>query len=155
MARYRAQTIVPYTREQMFDLVADVESYPRFVPWWIDAKITGKANDRYKTLQTMGLGPVRLRFASETEMIRPENIHVMARGGGLKHLELTWRFEARPDGCQTSLEMEMVMSSRTLDLIVSRLSKDAARTLVDAFCARARTLYEKDRICDVQDVRRA
>lgn len=155
MARYHAKSFVPYSVEQMFDLVADVESYPKFVPWWIDAKISGVRDGRYCTMQTMGLGPIRLRFSSQTELIRPRRIHVLAKGGGLKHLELTWHFEERENGCMATLDMDMEMSSKALSVVVSRLSKDAARSMMDAFRARARIIFEKDPHMYAQSVRHA
>src|SRR5574344_1783175 len=144
MARYHARCVSPYPAERMFDLVADVESYPAFVPWWIDSKIIGQEDGLYQTIQTMGLGPVRLRFMSRTAMERPNRIHVSAKGGGLKNLELFWGFEELEQGCRVSLSMDLQMASPALDLVVSRLSRDAAKTMVDAFCRRAHAVYREN-----------
>ncbi|GEO80346.1 type II toxin-antitoxin system RatA family toxin [Pararhodospirillum oryzae] len=141
MPRYHAQRVLPYTAEQMFDLVADVESYPAFVPWWQEARIITRTPSLYRTDQILGLGPVRLHFGSETRLIRPESIHVTARGGGLRQLTLTWGFEPHPQGSLTRLDMGLEMATLGLDRLVGHLSREAAKTLVEAFANRARSLY--------------
>ncbi|CCG06905.1 type II toxin-antitoxin system RatA family toxin [Pararhodospirillum photometricum] len=143
MARYHAERPVPFSADQMFDLVADVERYPEFVPWWTAARVTHTTPTLYHTTQSMGLGPVHLTFASETHLRRPERIHVTATGGGVRTLVLTWQFTPRPQGCLTRLDMTLEMTSPALDLLVGRLSREAARTLVEAFERRARAVYPR------------
>ena len=64
----------PYTREQMFDLAADVESYEEFLPGWHGARIYKREGDLYYVEQEIGYGLVRKRFTSKAILKRPERI---------------------------------------------------------------------------------
>src|SRR3974390_1369585 len=96
MVTQRAERLLPYTAEQLFDLAADVERYPEFLPWWIFARIRKRLGNEYYTDQVLGLGPFRLKFGSRTILQRPVRIEVTSADFPFRQFGLTWTFEPRP-----------------------------------------------------------
>ena len=96
MVTQRAERLLPYTDEQLFDLAADVESYPAYLPWWISARIREHVDNGYYTDQVLGLGPIRVKFGSRTILQRPRRIDVTSADFHFRHFRLTWTFEPRP-----------------------------------------------------------
>ncbi len=145
MTNHSAERILPYSRRQIFDLVADVEHYAEFVPGWLAARVTGKKPLVYHTEQIMGLGPVRLRFHSDTELHPPDRITVTAHGDTVRDMRLLWTFDETGSvdapGCVVRLEMTLLLSSPRLQKMLAGLEKDMAPKLVDAFDKRARHVY--------------
>ena len=84
MSIYREEREVPYPAERLFDLVADVESYPDFLPWWAAARIIAREDGAYRTDQVIRFGPIRQRFPTRTVLRRPREIDVTATGGRLR-----------------------------------------------------------------------
>lgn len=141
MPRYHANRLLPFSREDMFALVADVEAYPQFLPWWTRARVVSRDGLVYRTDQSLGLGPVALRFPSETRLMPPERIEVRAHHGPVRELSLIWRFEARPVGCLVRLDMTLMLASAPLNALVARLHQEAATSMIAAFERRARAVY--------------
>lgn len=136
--RQSVRRIVPHPRERIFDLVADVETYPAFVPMWQQARILSGGEDHYRTQQTLGIGPARLEFASETFLERPGRIVVVADHPPVRRLRLDWAFaEAGPDRCQVALDMVVEVQSRMLQKLIQAMSGDLVPRLISAFEARA------------------
>ena len=71
MPKYRVSAVLPYTREQLFDLAADVERYPDYLPWWAAARVRKRDGNVYCTDQVIRFGPLRQRFGSRTVLRRP------------------------------------------------------------------------------------
>ena len=71
----RAVTL-PFTCEQIFDLAADIERYPEFLPGWISARILSRAVDQLEVEQVLGIGPARVQFRSRAVLHRPKQIAV-------------------------------------------------------------------------------
>ncbi|MHB1828993.1 MAG: SRPBCC family protein, partial [Steroidobacteraceae bacterium] len=67
---------MPDERSALFDVAADVEGYPLFLPGWIDARIVRRAGEQCEAVQTIGLGPMRLRFRTQALLRRPERIDI-------------------------------------------------------------------------------
>lgn len=136
------ERILPYSSEQLFDLVADVERYPEFLRWWISARVWKREGDVYYTDQVLGLGPIRLRFASKTILHRPTRIDVTADGSPFRKFRLSWLFESRPGThCRVRLVAEIEMRSPLLQRLVDRVLPIAVTDIIAAFEARADQMY--------------
>lgn len=142
MPRYHARRLLPFARDTIFSLVADVERYPEFLPWWTQARVIERLPGAYRTDQSLGIGPLTVRFPSHTRLEPPERIEVVARHGPVRDLHLVWRFEApAPDRCLTRLDMTLALASPALDAMVGRLHRQAAVSMVEAFEKRAHALF--------------
>ena len=142
MSAHRVHRSLPYPRERLFDLAADVERYPQFLPWWAAARIQKRDGNVYYTDQVVRFAMLRQRFASRTELHRPERIEVSAADGPVRKLALTWQFEALPEeGCQVSLAVELDLRSRVLQSVFSQAMLDTIEPIMSAFEARAHSLF--------------
>ncbi len=133
---------LPFRPDQLFELVADVERYPEFVPWWAAAKITGRDGDTYQTDQVVRFGPLRRRFATETRLFRPTRIEVTSNDRGFRQFHIGWRFEASPEGgCTVGLTITMELSGRLAQDVSAAVLARAPERLVATFEARAHQIY--------------
>ncbi len=143
---YTENRALCYTPEQLFDLVADVERYPEFLPWWVAARIRKRDGEVYYTDQVIGFGPIRERFPSKTVLKRPERIDVISDGGPFRHLEIQWTFEPAPRrGCLVGFHLDFELRSKLVQRLFALLLSDAARRVVATFERRAREVYGRPR----------
>jgi coenzyme Q-binding protein COQ10 len=144
MALHREKRTLPFTPEQIFDLVADVESYPDFLPLWHAASISRSEQDDtlYFTEQTLQLGPVRKTFGTETSMQRPGRIQVCSNDPMFDEFIIQWLLEALPDNaCRVDFSLSCKVASLLLKPIIEVVLGEAAQGIVDAFERRAYTMY--------------
>ena len=130
---------VRHGASEMFDLVADVERYPEFLPLWIAARVVRREPNVYFTDQIVGLGPVRLRFLSETVLARPSRIDVSANGAPFRHFHLLWSFDSLPNvACRVAVAAMAALESRMLQHVVDRVLPLAIDNIAACFEMRAR-----------------
>lgn len=142
MPSYTENRVLSYTPEQLFDLVADVERYPEFLPWWVAARIRKWDGDVYYTDQVIGFGLIRQRFPSRTVLERPGRIDVTSDAGPFLRLEIRWTFEPAPEGgCLVGFHLDFELGSKLVQRLFTLLFSDAARRVVRSFERRARELY--------------
>lgn len=136
------ERLLPYRAEQLFDLAADVERYPEFLPLWIAARIGKREAGAYETDQVVGFGPVRLSFQSRTVLRRPERIDVTSDDPRFRGSRLSWSFEPQPGGkCLVRLAAAGELRSRMLQRAAERAPEAAAGEIIAAFESRARELH--------------
>jgi len=143
MSGHRVHCSLPYTRDQLFDLAADVERYPEFVPWWVAARIRKHEGNVYYTDQVIRFAMVRKRFRSRTALHRPDRIDVTSTDGPVRDLHLTWLFDPRPgNGCQVSLAVELELRSQLIQDLFAQTMVRAVGAILAAFEAQAHRLYD-------------
>ncbi len=143
--RVDRNAIMPYKAEAMYQLVADVETYPDFLPWCRSARVDADNGDEVKASLEIARGPVRKTFTTRNRLRPGEAIHMSLVEGPFKHLEGEWRFTPLGhDGSKIELHLEFDFESRLLKATVGPVFNHIAETMVDAFCKRAHTLYGKD-----------
>lgn len=134
----RVERVLPYTSEPLFDLAADVESYPELLPWWIEAHVTRRETDRYWTDQTIAFGPLRARFSSMTVLCRPERIDVTSRDPPFRLFDLSWTFEPeRERATRVNLTARFDLRSALLEQLVAPILQRIVAQIIAAFEARA------------------
>jgi len=89
---------LPHPRPDIFDLVADIERYPEFVPGWQEVRILRKSDDRRHVEQAVGIRGFVWRFRTEAALERPRRIEIHGAGGPVRRLHQVWRFEERQTG---------------------------------------------------------
>ena len=134
---------LPYTPQQMFNLVADVERYPSFLPWCIASRVREKRDDLLVADLVIGFKMVRERFTSRVTLARPSAIDVEYVKGPLKHLENAWRFEPTETGCKLHFSVDFEFRSRVLQKLIGGLFHHAYMRMVGAFETRAHALYSE------------
>jgi coenzyme Q-binding protein COQ10 len=136
---------LPYSREQMFDLVADVAKYPEFLPWCSAARIREHRPDMLLADLVIGFRMVREKFTSRVWLNRADcRIDVEFVSGPFRHLKNHWIFtEAGPGSCKIDFYLEFEFSSALLQKLIGLLFHEAVRRMVGAFETRAAVLYVK------------
>ena len=132
----------PYTREQMFDLAADVESYEEFLPGWHGARIYKREGDLYYVEQEIGYGLVRKRFTSKAILKRPERIEIWTTDKPFRQLNIEWIFKpANKTGCFVQFYIGSEIRSKGLEKLLSRFFYETLQHTVEAVEQRADQFY--------------
>ncbi len=133
---------LPYTAEQMFDLVADVGRYAEFLPWVVATRIKSDSEAEMVADMLVGFKALREKFTSKVLKQRHEEIEVMYLDGPLKDLDNTWRFKDLPEGgCEVDFCVEFAFRNRVFEALAGQYFDRAFRKMVGAFEARAEQLY--------------
>lgn len=133
--------VVPYRPDQLFDLVADVAQYPRFLPWCVGARIRSRTQAEMLADLTIGFGPFRESFTSRVTLERPHHILVRYENGPFRHLHNHWRFHQHAEGTEVEFDVDFTFRSRILEAAIGVVFQDAVRRMVGAFHKRARDVY--------------
>jgi len=142
MPTHAEKRVVAYTPEQLFDLVADVERYPEFLPWCLTARIKRREDRLIVADLVIGFRMLRDEFTSRVTLDRPRRIDVTYEQGPFRHLNNHWIFEPTADGgCLIDFYVDFEFRSRLLQRLMGVLFNEAVRHMVGAFEARARQLY--------------
>lgn len=147
METYIEKRAFHFTPDQMFDLVADVESYGDFIPGWLNATIIERDGDVVYVDQEVGLGMFHTRFVSQGIFTRSESIEITSSDGPFVYLAIRWTFEAsnRSD-CIIHFHAGFELRSRFLEKLVGPLFSDVMQRCVSAFEQRAHELYAQSDI---------
>ena len=143
MPTHAEQRVVPYTPEQMYALVADIERYPEFLPWCVAARIRERRADFISADLVIGFKMFRERFTSNVKLDPPQRIDVTYAEGPFRYLNNHWSFERVPGGCRVDFFVDFELKSRVLQKVIEVLFGEAVRRMVAAFDGRARQLYGK------------
>ncbi|UAK22886.1 type II toxin-antitoxin system RatA family toxin [Sphingomonas nostoxanthinifaciens] len=133
---------LPYSPEQMFDLVADVGRYAEFLPWVAAVRVRSDSETEMVADLIVGFKALRERFTSRVQKQRADSIHVDYVDGPLDHLRNEWRF--RPDGqggCLIDFSVDFAFRSRIFEAIAGQMFGSALRRMIGAFETRAAALY--------------
>lgn len=142
MPTHAEQKHLPYTPEQMFDLVADVEKYPQFLPWCIACRKTLQTDSMIEADLIIGYKMIREKFKSRVTLDRPDHIRVEYLQGPMKRLSNTWAFI--PDGkggCIIDFYVDFEFKNAVLQSLVTMFFNEAVKRMVAAFEDRADALY--------------
>ena len=134
--------LLPFSCEQVFDLAADIERYPEFMPGWISARILESEDNVLSVEQVLGVGPARVQFRSTAVLRRPERIDVTSAEPPFRHYQLSWHFAPRlAAGCSLNVMVDLELESNLLQHLVNRMLPSSIDSAIAAFEARAKSLY--------------
>jgi coenzyme Q-binding protein COQ10 len=136
-----AERSLPYAAAALFDLAADLEQYPQYLPGWISARVYEREADLCYAEQTVGFGPMRMRFRTTARMRRPEHIEIDSDDRQFNHFHLAWRFEPSSRDCRVTLRVELELSSRFLQGWLERAAPGTATEVLRAFERQAGRRY--------------
>jgi coenzyme Q-binding protein COQ10 len=141
MPRHSETRRLPYTPEQMFDLVANVERYAEFIPWVTAVRVRSDSQTEMVADLIVGFKGLRETFTSKVEKARPATIHVDYLDGPLKYLRNDWTFRPDGSGCQVDFSVDFEFKSRMFEMLAGQMFGAALRKMIGAFEARAAALY--------------
>lgn len=143
MPTHAEKRLLPYRQDQVFDLVADVERYPEFLPWCLACRIKRRESSKLFTADLIiGFKMIRERFTSRVTLYRPDRIDVTYQDGPFRYLNNHWRFDvAENGGCAIDFYIDFEFKSKTLQKVIGTLFNEAVQRMVNAFEHRADHLY--------------
>ena len=142
MPRHSETRNLPYTPEQMFDLVADVKRYPEFLPWVAATRVRSDSETLMVADLVVGFRALKETFTSRVTKQRPSELTVDYVEGPLKFLHNSWKF--RPDGkggTEIHFCVDFAFKSRIFERLAGQMFDRALRRMTAAFEARAHELY--------------
>jgi len=145
--KFETSRRVPFTVRQMFDVVADVERYPQFLPLCeglvVHAREPQGADTVLAATMTVGYGAIRESFKSRV-VLRPERNQILVTylDGPFSHLDNRWTFRDANGGSYVDFFIDYAFSSRILALLMGAVFDKAVRKYTSAFEARAHALYD-------------
>ncbi len=149
MPTHAERRVVPYTPEQMYALVADIERYPAFLPWCLDVKTRHRDGHILTADMMIGFKALRERFSTRVTLLPPVlpsaplpgRIQVEYLNGPFHHLNNHWVFHPHAKGCEVEFYIDFAFRSTILRVLIGALFNEAVRIMVRAFETRARKLY--------------
>lgn len=133
---------MPWSAEQMFDLVADVGRYGEFLPWVVATRVRSDSETEMIADMLIGFNALREKFTSRVEKRRAELIKVHYVDGPLRDLDNVWVFSDCADGgCEVDFSVEFTFRNAVFEALAGQYFERAFRKMVDAFETRAEVLY--------------
>ncbi len=142
MPRHTETKHLPYSPEQLFDLVADVSRYDEFLPWVVAVRVRSSSATETVADLVVGFNAFKERFTSRVVKERPNKILVDYVEGPLKYLHNEWRFEPTADGgTNLCFSVDFAFRSRIFEALAGQMFDRALRRMTRAFEERAAALY--------------
>ena len=146
MPRHSETRHLPYTPEQLFDMVADVGRYDEFLPWVVAVRVRSSSATETIADLVVGFSAFKERFTSRVHKERPSRICVDYIEGPLKYLHNEWRFEPAADGgTDVYFSVDFAFRSRIFESLAGQMFDRALRRMTGAFEERAAALYGMSR----------
>ena len=148
MPEASVKRLIECKKEQLIDLVLDIEKYPQFVPFCLDSKIYEKKEKGDLILiiadLTIGKGPFKDTYKSDVKFNKKKNsIYVTNLDGPLKHLENNWHFKEDRNFTEVSFDVDFELKNDFLNIIMTKSFQFGLDKIADAFQKRAEELFSK------------
>ena len=148
MPKASVKRLIECNKNQLIDLVLDIEKYPEFVPFCLNAHVYEKKNEGDITTiiadLTIGKGPFKDTYKSDVKFNKLDStINVTNIGGPLNHLKNTWHFEERENGTEISFNIDFEIENKFLNILMTKSFQYGLEKIADSFQKRAEELFSK------------
>jgi ribosome-associated toxin RatA of RatAB toxin-antitoxin module len=134
--------LVPHSASQMFDLVADVEKYPQFMPWCGGATVSAREEKGMQASITISLAGIKQTFTTQNTHQYPHCIVLQLVDGPFSALTGKWEFiSLAEDACKVLFTLNYAFSNRALETLVGPIFNRIATSFIDSFTQRAQVCY--------------
>ena len=141
MIHIRRSAIVRYSPAQMFDLVNDVEAYPRRFAWCAGARVLAREQSGLTARLEVRVAGMTQAFTTRNSLTPPQSIAMQLVDGPFRHLAGVWEFTALGDGCKVALALDFEYAGRLMAPIMRAGFEKLADRMVDEFCVEAERAY--------------
>lgn len=142
MTAIHRSAIVPYSAHQMFDLVADIPSYPKFLPWCGGARVVSAQGDEVIAAIDIAYSGVHRTFSTRNLLQRGKMMEIRLLEGPFSHMQGFWQFKSLDEhSSKISLDLEFEVANKIVSLALTPVFSNIANQLVDRFHRRAVELY--------------
>lgn len=144
MNTLKRSALVPYSARQMFELVNNIEDYPRFLQWCSKSTIVSRTDQEVVAELDITWKGMSKSFSTRNVLYPYQCMEMSLVSGPMKHMKGKWDFiEIDEKACKVMLDMEFEFAGNFIDLLFQPVFQSIANSLVDAFCKRAVELYGK------------
>ena len=148
MPKASVKRLIECKKEQLIDLVLDIEKYPVFVPFCLNSKIYDRKKKGDLLLivadLTIGKGPFKDTYKSDVKFNKKEDsIYVTNIDGPLKHLENKWNFKENNNFTEVSFDVDFELKNHFLNIVMTKSFQYALEKISEAFQKRAEHLFNK------------
>jgi len=142
MHTVQRSVLVPYSAAQMFDLVADVEKYPEFMPWCGGTEVQSRDEHGMQASIQISFAGLKQRFTTRNTHDYPHRIDLELVDGPFSRLVGHWVFQPlAEDACKVLFTLDYAFSSRPLEMVVGPVFNRIASSFIDSFTKRAQAKY--------------
>ena len=150
MPKASVKKLIECNKDQLIDLVLDIEKYPEFVPFCLDAHVYERNDERDLTKiiadLTIGKGPFKDTYKSDVKFNKKNNtIKVTNIGGPLNHLENNWHFIENENGTEISFDIDFEIENKFLNIVMTKSFQFGLNKIADAFQKRADELFSNSK----------
>jgi len=142
MKRITRTALLPYSAQQVYDLVNDVASYPEFLPWCGGSEVSAISEYEMEAGVTIAKAGITQTFKTKNHLVPGKRIEMHLIDGPFKYLKGEWQFKVLDvDACKIQFEVEFEVSHGILNAAIGPIFEHIASTMVDSFCERAKQIY--------------
>ncbi len=141
MTMIRRDMVVPYSPQQMYDLVNNIEHYAEFLPWCSASEVLQRTEDEVRATLHLSWSGIEKSFTTCNRLQKDKMIEVRLISGPFKQLEGFWLFELHPEGCNVVLNLEFEVAGGLFSFALGPIFSQVATSLVEAFSERAVAIY--------------
>jgi ribosome-associated toxin RatA of RatAB toxin-antitoxin module len=142
MTIIRRSALVSYSAQQMFELVNNIEDYPRFLPWCRTSQVIHLSDTELEAKLEIAWKGITKSFTTRNYLHPFQHMEIKLVTGPFRHLEGRWSFiELSGDACKVGVELEFEFTGSLVDKFFQPIFNHIANSLVDAFCKRAAEVY--------------
>jgi len=142
MPQISRTALVPYSAEQMYQLVNDVKSYPEFLPGCVGSRVLEFSGTQMTAAVEVSKAGISKTFTTRNTLISNQSILMHLVDGPFKRLMGGWKFTPlTPDACRIEFQLDFEFTSKLIELAFGRVFKELAGSMVQAFTARAKEVY--------------
>ena len=147
MPKASVKRLIECKKDQLIDLVLDIEKYPEFVPFCLGSHVYQRDNNDDQVLiiadLTIGKGPLKDTYKSDVKFNKNDSIiNVTNIGGPLRHLENNWKFVESDIGTEIFFDIDFEIENKFLNLVMTKSFQFGLNKIADAFQKRAQDLYQ-------------
>ncbi|MEX5413342.1 type II toxin-antitoxin system RatA family toxin [Atlantibacter hermannii] len=142
MPQISRTALVPYSAEQMYQLVNDVKSYPEFLPGCVGSRVLESSATQMTAAVEVSKAGISKTFTTRNTLISNQSILMHLVDGPFKRLMGGWKFTPlSPEACRIEFQLDFEFTSKLIELAFGRVFKELAGSMVQAFSARAKEVY--------------
>ncbi|MEO5363293.1 MAG: type II toxin-antitoxin system RatA family toxin [Magnetococcus sp. DMHC-8] len=142
MPQIRVTETVPFSQNQMYNLVVDVERYPDFLPWCVKSRVLERSENQFLAELTVAFKGIRESFQT-VDILTPEHkVEVNLRSGPFRYLASTWTFTPlTPQRTRIDFFIDFTFQSRMKEMLLGPVFTQISKQMVAAFCSRAAAVF--------------
>lgn len=142
VSQIQRSAIVPYSAEQMFQLINDVLAYPKYMPGCVGSEVLQRGENLLVARLDLARAGIRQSFVTKNTLNPPHSMLIELQEGPFSHFHGKWEFVAlNANACKISFELDFKFANKLVGLAAGKLFESVASKQVEKVCERARIIY--------------